>query len=177
MSYKLTRDPASIICQALGRGVTRSKQLTLSWMRKAAENGLANACLQLAGCMYGDEPYAREVGHVAEASGLAMSVGLMEGHDVPPDVLTSVVHWLRIGCATGQHNLNTPSDSLDAFRRKALRGARYCANEGCEVVGLLKDFKVCPQCKTARYCGATCQSQDWTTGGHKGKCGTTAARS
>jgi hypothetical protein len=29
-----------------------------------------------------------------------------------------------------------------------------------------------PQCKTARYCGDACQKQDWTTGGHKEKCGT-----
>jgi len=48
-----------------------------------------------------------------------------------------------------------------------------CSNcEGCEVVGQLKDFKFCPQCKAARYCGAACQKQDWTTGGHKDKCGT-----
>ena len=46
---------------------------------------------------------------------------------------------------------------------------------GCEVVGHLKDFKVCPQCKTARYCGDACQKQDWTTGGHKKTCGTYAA--
>jgi hypothetical protein len=32
----------------------------------------------------------------------------------------------------------------------ALKGAPYCVNEGCTVVGHLKDFKVCPQCKTAR---------------------------
>jgi len=39
------------------------------------------------------------------------------------------------------------------------------------VVGLLKEFKVCPQCKTARYCCDACQKQDWTTGGHKATCG------
>jgi hypothetical protein len=33
---------------------------------------------------------------------------------------------------------------------------------------------VCPQCKTARYCGDACQEKDWTTGGHKNKCGTFA---
>jgi hypothetical protein len=32
-------------------------------------------------------------------------------------------------------------------------------------VGHLKDFKVCPQCKTARYCGAACQKEDWTAVG------------
>ena len=42
------------------------------------------------------------------------------------------------------------------------------------VVGLLKEFKVCPQCKTARYCGESCQKQDWNAGGHKTTCGTSA---
>ena len=61
---------------------------------------------------------------------------------------------------------------LDQFRREALVGANYCVNDGCQVKGLLKDFKVCPQCKEARYCGDACQKQDWTTGGHKATCGT-----
>jgi len=161
-------DAASSICQALGRGVTRSKELTLSWIRKAAENGFARACLDLAGLMYLDQPYAREVGHVMEAAGVATSTELVEGHDVPPDILTSVIHWVRKGCIDGKSN---PPDYLDALRREALVGTKYCHNKGCEVVGLLKDFKVCPQCKTARYCGASCQTQDWTTGGHKEKCG------
>jgi hypothetical protein len=138
----------------------------MRWLRKAAENGLAGACLELAGCMYGDQPYAREVGHVVE---VATSAGVIEGHDVPPDVLTSVLHWLQKGCATGQHS---PLGMLIAFRRGQLEGAKYCRTEGCEVVGHLKDFKVCPQCKTARYCSAACQKQDWTTGGHKETCGT-----
>ena len=133
-------------------------------MRKAAENGNTRVCLHLASCMYADRPYAREVGHVGEAAGVATSAGVMDGHDVPPDVLTSVVHWLR----QGEHN---PIDMLNGFRRTALEGAKFCSNDGCEVVGLLKDFKVCPQCKTVRYCGAACQKQDWTTGGHKEKCG------
>jgi hypothetical protein len=116
-----------------------------------------------------DEPYAREVGHVMEAAGVAMPDGVMEGHDVPPDVLTSVVHWLQKG---GHNPVDTP---LEMFRRFALEGAPYCCNDGCEVVGFLKDFKVCPQCKTHRYCGAACQKQDWNAGGHKDTCGTTAA--
>jgi len=61
---------------------------------------------------------------------------------------------------------------LDVFRLVALRGGMYCRNEGCEVKGPLKDFRVCPQCKNARYCGDACQKQDWTTGGHKATCGT-----
>ena len=68
----------------------------------------------------------------------------------------------------GGHN---PIDGLKEFRRGVLEGGRYCLNEGCEVVGQLKDFKVCPQCKTARYCGAACQKEHWATGGHKEKCG------
>jgi hypothetical protein len=40
------------------------------------------------------------------------------------------------------------------------------------VIGHLKEFKVCPQCKTARYCGDACQKLDWHSGGHKATCGT-----
>ena len=160
---------ASIInLQALGRGVTRSKRRSIQWLRKAAENGTGDACfdcLKLAGYMYLDLPYAREVGHVGEAAGVAAPAGVMEGHNVPPDVLTGVVHWLR----KGGHD---PADKLNHLRKDALEGAMYCINDGCQVVGLLKDFKVCPQCKYARYCGDACQKQDWTTGGHKATCGT-----
>ena len=133
--------------------------------RKAAENGHADACVQLAARMYGDQPYAREVGHVVEAAGVATSVVVMDGHDVPSDVLTGVVHWLR----NGGHDVVT---NLDELRNMALEGGAYCRNETCDVVGQMKDFKVCPQCKSARYCGAACQKLDWTTGGHKEKCGT-----
>jgi hypothetical protein len=133
-------------------------------MRKAAENGHAHSCVKLAAHMYMDQPYAREVGHVEDASEVATPAGLMEGHDVPPDVLTVVVHWLR----KGGHN---PVDKLGGFRREALEGGKYCVNDGCEAVRLLKEFKVCPQCKIARYCGDECQKQDWTTGGHKATCG------
>ena len=138
-------------------------------MRKAAENGHADACLKLATNMYADRPYAREAGQVGQAAGVAASAGGMEGHDVPPDVLTGVAHWLRGG---GHVDLAGP---LDDLRRMALEGFKYCYNEGCEVVGHLKDFKVCPQCKTARYCGDACQKHDWITGGHKATCGTFAS--
>jgi hypothetical protein len=90
-------DVASNIRQTLGRGVTRSKRQTLQWTRKAAENGRADACLHLAGHMYGDQPYAREVGHVSDAAGITTSAGAMWGHDVPTDVMTGVLHWLRQG--------------------------------------------------------------------------------
>jgi hypothetical protein len=111
-------------------------------MRKAAEIGLAGACSTLAVGMYEDGPYAREVGHVGEAAGVATSAGFMEGHDVPPDVMIGVVHWIR----KGGHD---PVDSLVVLRSRARDGVKCCRNEGCEVVGQLKDFKVCPQCKTA----------------------------
>jgi len=117
---------------------------------------------------HGDIPYAREVGHVGEAAGVATSTGFMEGHNVPPDVLTGVVHWLRKG------GIN-PIEWLPVLRTQALEGGQYCRNDGCEVVGQPKDFKVCPQCKNARYCGDACQKQDWTTGGHKTTCGTAAS--
>ena len=134
-------------------------------MRKAAESGDAPACSKLAGCMYEDRPYAREVGQVGEAAGVATPARFMEGHDIPSDVLTDVVYWMRKGA-------HDPIDLLDTLRGVALQGCNYCVNEGCEVVGHLKDFKVCPQCKTARYCGDACQKADWTTGGHKLTCGT-----
>jgi TPR repeat protein len=164
-----SHDVARIICQALGRGVTRSKRRAVQWTRTAAENGLADACVKLAQNMYLNLPYACEVGHVAEAAGVALSVGISEGHDVPAAVLTSVMHWLRKGG-------DVRGLSLEVFRREALEGAKYCSNDGCDVVGLLKDFKVCPQCKYAPYCGDACQKEDWNAGGHKGKCGTSAAR-
>jgi len=141
----------------------------MQWCRKAAEIGHINASMSLARAMYIDQPYAREVGHVGEDAVLATPAEAMEGHDVPPDVFTSVIHWLLKGCATGQAD---PNVSLDTLRRVALEGGKYCSNDGCEVVGHPKDFKVCPQCKTARYCGAECQKEDWTTGGHKATCGT-----
>ena len=156
-------DVVGIISRTLGYGVTRSKQMAMRWKRKAAENGDFRSCLKLAHVMYSDRPYAREVGHEEEASGVATSAEVMEGHDVPPDVLTSVCHWLQKG---GQ-----PITQLEQFRRKNVEGYKFCRTDGCEVVGHLKDFRVCPQCKTARYCGDACQAHDWTTGGHKETCG------
>jgi len=64
-----------------------------------------------------------------------------------PDVLAGVVHWLQ-KMGMGQNNIGA---KLDALRKEAVEGAQYCFNEGCEVMGHLKDFKVCPQCKTHRY--------------------------
>jgi len=71
MSYVASYDAASIICLALGRGVTRSKRKAMQWLRKAAENGHTQSSSQLAAHMYGDHPYAREVGHVEEEEATA----------------------------------------------------------------------------------------------------------
>jgi len=171
-----SHDEASSIFLALSRGVTRSKRRAHEWLRKAAENGEANECLKLALHVYRDDPYAREIGHVEVAAGFATSAEVMEGlgltggrireHDVPPDVLTSVLHWLQKGC-----HEDPLRSRLNALRYMVLKGAPYCHNDGCVVEGLLKEFKVCPQCKTARYCGDACQKQDWNAGGHKEKCG------
>ena len=161
-----SHNAASNICQALGRGVTHSKRRAMQWRCQAAENGEALSCYTLAARMYGDEPYAREVGHVWEAAGVATSAGIMEGHDVPLGVLADVSYWLRKG--EYRDNLD---QVLETFRRRASEGGKYCRNDGCEVVGQLKDFKICPQCKNARYCGAACQKQDWNAGGHKETCG------
>ena len=163
---------ASIVCQALGHGVTRSKRQAIQWFRKAAELSHARACEHLASYMYMDGPYAREVGHVMEAAGIATPAGVMEGHDVPPDVLTGVVQWLR----KGGYDPLLAIFTLESLRKTALEGDMYCCNDGCEVVGHLKDFKACPQCKNARYCGDACQKQDGTAGGHKATCGTFASK-
>ena len=61
---------------------------------------------------------------------------------------------------------------LYRLRHQEMNGANYCCNDVCEVVGQLKDFKVCPQCRTVRYCCDACQTQDWNAGGHKATCGT-----
>jgi TPR repeat protein len=41
------------MCQALGRGVTRSKRLAMQCCRKAADNGHTYSCQRLASSMYG----------------------------------------------------------------------------------------------------------------------------
>jgi hypothetical protein len=69
----------------------------MRWMRKSADNVHVDECMNLSNFMYTDRPYAREVGHVAEAVGVAIPAGVMAGHDIPLDAMTSVVHWLRKG--------------------------------------------------------------------------------
>ena len=81
---------------------------------------------------------------MGEAAGSVTSAGVMDGHDVPLDVLNSVIYWL----SKGGHDILA---ELERCRSRAVEGVQYCFNENCEVAGHLKDFKVCPQCKTARY--------------------------
>mmetsp|Transcript_36716 Transcript_36716/g.90665 ORF Transcript_36716/g.90665 Transcript_36716/m.90665 type:complete len:164 (-) Transcript_36716:49-540(-) len=155
----------------VGRGVTRSKRQSLIWTRKAADAGLPRACMNLAIGMYQDQPHAREAGDAGfEMSAWDSTAGdiMLMGHDVPPDVLADVVHWIH---ASG----HDPVAYLQQFLRQAVLGAKLCSNDGCEVVGHPKDFKLCAKCKTARYCGAACQKLDWTTG-HREKCGVFKAK-
>jgi hypothetical protein len=148
-------------------GVARSKRRAMQLRRKAADMGVVQSCVQLAREMYADWPHARVVGYVeVEATGVATSAADEEGHDVPPEVLKSVLYWLQKGCVTGGP---TSLDFLEGLREAAVAGLPYCVNDGCEVVGQTKDFKVCPQCETARYCSDVCQKQDWSE--HKAKCG------
>jgi hypothetical protein len=74
--------------------------------------------------MYMDLPYAREVGHAGEAAGVATPAGVMEGHDVSPDVLTSVVYWLRKG---GHDAVGEPSTD---FAEERWRGLRIATTKG-----------------------------------------------
>jgi hypothetical protein len=52
LSFTVAHDVASIICQALRRGVTRSKRRAVQCLRKAAEIGSAKASAKLAGRIY-----------------------------------------------------------------------------------------------------------------------------
>jgi hypothetical protein len=109
-------------------GVAHSKRRAMQWRRKAADTGVVQSCVVLAREMYHDHPHACEVGLVeVEATGVAMSAADMEGHDVPPEVLKSVGHWLQKGCVTGGP---TPLDYVEEFRREALRGVRIASTTG-----------------------------------------------
>jgi hypothetical protein len=124
----------------------------MQWLRKAADNGHGTSCLKLAKAMYLGQPHAREIGHVVEAAGDTTYPGVIEGFDVPPDVLNSVLRWVHRGPPVhGIDPVVQVRAVLGEFRRIAVEGDKYCYHEGCEVVGLLKDFKRCPQCKAARY--------------------------
>ena len=114
------------MCQPLGPGVTRSKRRSMQWLRTAAETGRTDPCVYLARAMYLDLPYAREVGHVMEAAGVAASAGVMEGHDVPPHVLTSVVHWLQ---RWGGDSAAAPTSYVHWVRM----GARIAATTGARL--------------------------------------------
>jgi len=123
----------------VGRGVERSRRRAFKWRRKAADLGIEDACSGLAASMYADDPYAREAGHVKEQvkelTGVAASAGAMEGHDVPPEVFTCVLYWMRKGAMKGHDGGQyTPSEELhqlEAMRRLALSGGTSCHNDGC----------------------------------------------
>ena len=74
---------------------------------------------------------------MGEAAWAASSDGVMEGHDIPPNVLTGVVHWLH----KGGHD---PVDKLGWVRKVALEGSNYCHNDGCEVVGTDEGLQTLP---------------------------------
>jgi len=113
---------------------------------------------------------ARELGHKEDAAAAAAAAGFVtpSGHDVPPGVFAVIAYWLSKGGYDSK-------EQILGFRSRAVEGAMYCYNEGCEVIGQMKDFKICPRCRVNRYCGAACQKWDWTTGGHKLTCGTFAS--
>jgi hypothetical protein len=78
---------------------------SVSPWRKAADNGHTDACRQPAFHIYQDRPYAREIGRVEEAAGIAASVGIFtEGHDVALDVLDGMVYWVA---KTGELNFGS----------------------------------------------------------------------
>jgi hypothetical protein len=114
-----SRDGAIIICQALGRGVARDNRRSIQYLRMSAETGSADTCLGLARSMYLDLRCARKVGHVGEAAGVQTSAEVMEGHDVPPDVLT--------GCGTGDFISSTSSTG---YARKLWRGLCIASTTG-----------------------------------------------
>jgi len=100
----------------------------MRWKRTAADNGDAHACLLLAYSMYMGQPHAREIGHfVGEAAGVAASAGVLEGHDVPGDVLTDVVYWLQ----KGGHNL--PPAFLNGFASERWRGVSIATTKGARL--------------------------------------------
>jgi TPR repeat protein len=136
-------------------GVARSKRRALQWRRKAADKGVVDSCARLARDMYRDMPHAREVGLVeVEATGVTMSAADMEGHDVPAEVLKSVVYWLQKWCVTGGP---TPLDYLEAEEGRRRSGGGGCVlrqrrvrgrgpSEGLQGVPAVQDRPVLLRC-------------------------------
>ena len=125
---------SSSICPALERGVKRSKEASMRWTREAAKNGHIDSCVYIAQFMYGDQPHAREVGRVGEATSaeVATLAGLLESHEVPPDVLADVVFGCRRDAQTG--NVIYPTSSTSSATQ---RGTELCiaATTGARLVG------------------------------------------
>jgi hypothetical protein len=159
-----------------GRGVTRSKQQSLQNLRRAADLGNLESCHTFATQMYLDMPYARKIGHILPSSVsqslydttsiLATSLINSQRYEVPKDVLISVMVWMH------RAKLKPIIAHLHMLRDTACDGGRYCNNPTCIKLGKLQDFKACPLCKTARYCGSECQTIDWNEGRHKFICRT-----
>lgn len=118
---------ASNLCvmYASGRGVKRSKRRSQLWARRAADLGTALVCLDLARDMHTDRPYARKVGFVVGAEEVGHEV-FTQGHDVPPAVLASMVHWIRKAA------LVDPRRVLCVYRDFAIKGpvVCYCTTSG-----------------------------------------------
>jgi len=144
---------------AEGRGVARSKRKSTAWLRSAAENGNRAACRNLGKLVYADLNNARQLGHVEQAAGLTAPAA--EGHDVSMDVLNDAAYWFQ----RGGHDVSL---TLADCRKTAVEGSRGCGNDGCVVLGLRHDFKLCARCETKRYCGPACQREDWPR--HQAKC-------
>jgi len=58
------------------------------------------------------------------------SAGVMEGHDVPPDVMTDVLYWLQKGSATLQLD---PLDALAPCAEERWRGVSNATTTGARL--------------------------------------------
>jgi hypothetical protein len=156
-----------------GRGVTtRSKQLAIQCLLKAAENGMVEACWCIVRAMYNDQPYARKVGlqgYWRYHGGLTPPHPDDEeniGDGIESAIKFAISHWMKQGHKNGG---NHPRVQLEMLRTVAQQGDKYCSNDHCDVQGHLQEFKVCRTCKASRYCGAVCQLADWNAR-HKDTC-------
>jgi TPR repeat protein len=148
------------------------------WYRKAAGSGHAGAACNLR--------FMRAVGRgVARSKRLEMVALRKAAENGDRDAAWTFVHAVHIdqpyarevGLGFEKWFTREERERVDASLAKidSNGGDMYCCNIGCDLIGLRKDFKVCPQCKFYRYCGIDCQAADWTTGGHARFCCTYAA--
>jgi TPR repeat protein len=173
-----------IHCQG-GGYITRDRFKSLEFSRKAADAGVYKACCHLAFGMYLGSKYFRTIGLIDlpspggsswvfiklfEVASALAELYIKDGHDIPKDVMTSILLWLH----RGEVKNDSVSQTLNAFKEASTVGSEFCYNDNCTVKGLLKQFKVCPNCRTAHYCSRACQKDDWVE--HKKVCGTFAAK-